>query len=92
MPLTPTTTSSMGRVTCDSTSDGEAPGYGTLMATTGKLTSGNRSVPRREKPTAPRTKKPSVTITTKTGRRMAMADRPMLLSSRPLITWSPARR
>ena len=52
------------------TSAGLAPGYTTLTATTGNETSGNRSVPRRESPMAPRTISATVNMTVKTGRLM----------------------
>ena len=75
MPLIETTASSICFVTSCSTSRGDAPGYGTFTTTTGKLTSGKRSVPRRERPIAPRTISATVTMTVKTGLRIAIAER-----------------
>src|SRR4051812_36609593 len=43
--------------------------------TTGKLTSGNRSVPRSRRPMSPRTRIAIVIMTVKTGRRIATAER-----------------
>ena len=64
-----------------------------LTVDDGNETSGKRSVPRRERPTTPRTMSATVTMTVKTGRLMAMARS----SSRPptstrSISLPPARR
>src|SRR5437588_394651 len=45
-----------------------------FTVTTGNDTSGNRSVPSLEYPTAPRTRSARVTMTVKTGRLIAMAE------------------
>ena len=73
IPLRETTASSIGLLTSCSTSEGEAPGYGTFTTTTGKETSGKRSVPRRDSPRNPNTMSATVTMTAKTGRLIAMA-------------------
>ena len=74
-PAAPEMASSTGLVTRASTSWGAAPGYSTLMSTTGNSTLGNRSLDNLVAPKMPSTIIRATIMVVRTGRRMNGAEK-----------------
>ena len=75
MPLTEAIDSSSGRMTCETTSSGLAPGSRMRTFTVAGSASGNRSTPRSTKLKTPRTTRNMISMNAKTGRLTQISER-----------------